>query len=67
MPLTENIEKEEIIKEASYAGNIGFQEMINFYQVASPSDIKKMEMLVKKASWSGVKKLFQKVLGVTLQ
>lgn len=67
MAITETIQKEETIKEASYAGNIGFAEMVSFYQVASPSDIKKMESLVKKASWSGVKKLFKNVLGVTLQ
>lgn len=61
------IEREEIIREAAYAGNIGFQEMIQFYQKASDDQIKKMEKLIKKGSWIGVKKLFKLVLGIELK
>jgi hypothetical protein len=67
MDILNNIEKEEIIKEAVYAGNIGFEEMIKFYQVADALDIKKMENMIKKGSWKGVKLLFKKVLGVELK
>jgi len=67
MKLVDNIEKEENIQEASYAGNIGALEMVQFYQEADKADIKIMEILVKKGSWAGVKKLFKKVLGITLQ
>lgn len=66
MDITDKIEREEIIQEAAYAGNIGFVEMVQFYQEASQSEIKKMESLIKKGSWKGVKALFKKVLGVEL-
>jgi hypothetical protein len=66
MDIIDNIHKEEAIKEASYAGNIGFVEMVQFYQKATAQQIKQMESLVKKNSWIGVKKLFKNVLGVQL-
>lgn len=67
MSLTDIIKNEENIKEAVYAGNIGFEEMVLFYKKADNSEIKNMESFIKKGSWTGVKKLFKKVLGVTLQ
>jgi len=67
MDINTIIEREEILKEAAYAGNIGFEEMINFYQKASEDQIKKMEGMIKKKSWIGVKKLFKLVLGVELK
>ena len=67
MDITDIIEKEELLHEASYSGNIGFQEMVEFYQIASPSDIKKMEKLIKNGNWTGVKLLFRKTLGVSLK
>jgi hypothetical protein len=33
--------------EAAYGGNVGFEEMVKFYQEASPSEIKEMEKIVK--------------------
>jgi hypothetical protein len=42
-------------------------EMVEFYQKADQKDIKKMETLIKKGSWTGVKKLFRMVLGVELK
>jgi hypothetical protein len=65
--LIDNIKKEENIKEASYSGNIGFQEMVEFYKKASPMDIKQMEKFIKNNSWIGIKKLFKKILGVNLK
>ena len=67
MDIEKRIEREELIREAAYAGNIGFEEMIKFYQKASDEDIKKMEAMIKKKSWNGVKKLFKLVLGVELK
>jgi hypothetical protein len=61
------IEKEESMNEAAYQGNIGFQEMIEFYNQASDDDIKRMEKWIKKGSWKAVKALFYKVLGVRLK
>lgn len=67
MDINTIIEREELIREAVYAGNIGFVEMVEFYQKADDKDIKKMEELIKKKSWIGVKKLFKLVLGVELK
>jgi hypothetical protein len=67
MDINTIIEREETIQEAAYAGNIGFVEMVEFYQKADQKNIKKMESLIKKGSWTGVKKLFRMVLGVELK
>lgn len=67
MDLLDKIKREEIIKEISYSGNIGFEEMILFYQKANPNDIKKMEMLIRKKSWEGIRKLFKKILNIELK
>lgn len=53
--------------EAAYPNNVGFSEMVTFYQVASPADIKKMESIIKAEDWEGFKKLIQKVVGVKLK
>jgi hypothetical protein len=67
MDLINKIEMEEMIKEAAYSGNIGFQEMVTFYQKASDKDIKKLEAMIKRKSWEGVKKLFKNILGIELK
>lgn len=67
MDIIDNINKEENIKEASYSGNIGFQEMVEFYKKASPMDIKYIEKLIKDNNWNGVKRLFKKILGINLK
>lgn len=67
MDILDNIEKEQIIKEAVYSGNIGFEEMVRFYQVASPKEIKLMEKLLKSENWQKFKALIEKVLGVKLK
>lgn len=62
--------KEKIYKyidEASYPGNIGFEEMAKFYRKATDEDISKMEKILKKGDWHAFKKLIQKVLGVILK
>ncbi len=55
------------LNEVAYKGNIGFEEMVRFMDVADESQIKKMENLIKKANWKGFKKLIEKVLGVILK
>jgi len=56
-----------MISEASYPGNIGFSELVQYYQEANDKQIKEMEKIVKAEDWEGFKKLIQKVLGVKLQ
>jgi len=58
---------EEEIKEAVSAFNIGFEEMVKFYNQASPKEIKQMEKIVKDNNWSKFKALIKKVLGVELK
>jgi hypothetical protein len=65
--ISEYIEKEEAISEASYKYNIGFEEMVHFYQKASPNEIKQMEKIIKSDSWGAFKKLIKKVLGIELK
>jgi hypothetical protein len=55
------------INEAAYKGNMGFEEMMKFYRVASKEDKEKMEKLVKDNNWSAYKILIKRVLGVQLQ
>lgn len=56
-----------ILKEASYAGNLGFEEMIRLYQKATEEQIKKIEDIIRKGDESAFKKIVKKILGVTLK
>lgn len=55
------------VDEASYSGNIGFEEMTKFYQKADKKDEDEMEKILKNDDWDGFKKLIKKVLGVLLK
>ena len=63
----ENILNIELMIEASYRMNIGFQEMTAFYQTATKSQIKHMEKIVKDNNWNAFKKLIKKVVNVELK
>lgn len=54
------------LREASYAGNLGFQEMVKFYRKANSQQEADMERIIEKGDWEEYKKLIQKVLGVRL-
>lgn len=56
----------EIINEVAFGGNVGFSEMVAFYQKANPSEIKQMEKIIKNDNWNGFKKLIKRVLNVSL-
>jgi len=55
------------VEEASYSGNIGFEEMVKFYDKASTDDVSKMEKFLNNDDWDGFKKLIKKVLGILLK
>ena len=55
------------VDEMTYEGNIGFEEMVKFYQVAQIHDIRKMEILIKNEDWVGFKQLIKKIIGVVLK
>ena len=54
------------LREASYEGNIGFEEMVKFYRSASDNEIEIMEKIIKRNDWNAFKKLIEKVLGISL-
>lgn len=56
----------QILNEVAFGGNVGFSEMVKFYQVASPQEIKQMEKVIKNDDWPSFKKLIKRVLGVNL-
>lgn len=53
--------------ERSYKGNMGFEEMMKFYDVASNSDIKKLETLIDKNKTEEAWDLLQQVTGINLK
>lgn len=55
------------IDEKTYEGNIGFEEMVNFYRTASSKDINLMEKIIKEEDWLGFKNLIRRVIGVSLE
>ena len=55
------------VDEMTYPGNIGFQEMFQFYAKASHAQIKQMEEIARAEDWKAFKKLIKKVLGVQLK
>lgn len=55
------------LDEAAYPGNIGFEEMVKFYQSASKSEVAEMEKIVKKGDWNKFKELITKVTGEKLK
>lgn len=59
--------KNYITNEASYIGNIGFEELVKFYKIANKSDIKKMEEIIKNNEWIAFKRLIRKVTRVNLK
>lgn len=56
-----------ILNEASYHGNIGFTELVEFYQKANKKQIDELEEIIKREDWSSFKKYIEKVLGVKLK
>ena len=54
------------INEASYIGNLGFSEMVIFYQKATDKQIKDMEKAAKENDENKFKSLIKKVLGFNL-
>ena len=65
--LVDKIQKEETLNEVSYKQNIGFEEMVKFYQKASPTEIKQMEKFAKADDKKRFRMLIKKVLGIELR
>jgi hypothetical protein len=55
------------LDEAAYPGNMGFEELVDFYKKASKSEITKMEKIIEKGDWEKFKSMIAKVTGVELK
>ena len=55
------------LSEAAYPGNLGFEELVDFYKVASNKEVSEMEKIIKKGDWNKFKQLVQKVTGKELK
>ena len=62
----ENFIWENEMKEAVGKFNIGFEEMVKFYNEADSQQIQQMEKIIKNSNWGKFKALIKKVLGVQL-
>ncbi len=56
----------KMITEAAYPGNIGFEEMVSFYKVASKREIALLEKAIKSDNWEQFKDIIQVVLKIKL-
>ncbi len=59
----------EELDEASYPGNIGFEEMVQFWKKAEKEDLKKMDKLLSKPKpdFNEFKDLIRNVVDVDLK
>lgn len=55
------------INEAAYENNLGFSEMVEFYQKADKSEISKMERIIQNDDWESFKDLIWQVNGTKLK
>lgn len=54
------------ILEMSYEGNIGLTEMVKFFQIANPQQVKQFEELMSQNNLPEAWNLVQQVVGVKL-
>jgi hypothetical protein len=55
------------LNELAYKGNIGFQELVQFYQNANDNEIDEMEKIINNSDWDKFRIMIKKVLGVNLK
>jgi len=55
------------LSEAAYPGNVGFEEMVKFWQTAGDKDLIKMQNAIENNDWNEFKRLIQKVVGTKLK
>jgi len=56
----------EYIDEAAFRKNMGFIEMLQFVDKATPEEQAQMDKIVKKEDWKEYKRLIAKVLNIKL-
>lgn len=55
------------VLEKAYAGNLGFEELMRFYQTATEKQTAELEKVLDREDWPAFKHLMHKVLGVNLE
>lgn len=55
------------ILEMSYEGNVGLEEMVKFFQVATPDEVKEFESLMSSENLPKAWELVQNVTGTRLK
>jgi hypothetical protein len=55
------------LDEASYSGNIGFEELSKFYKAASNEQKKEMDKILEREDWNAFKNLIRKVVDIKLK
>lgn len=53
--------------EIAYEGNVGLHEMAQFFQIASPEEVKQFEVLMEINDIPSAWELVQRVVGVRLK
>lgn len=65
--IMETIKRTNLILEMSYEGNVGLQEMMQFFRIATAEDIKQFESLMANQDLANAWELVQRVTGVRLK
>lgn len=55
------------ITEAVYSGNIGFEELTQFYYYASDKEKKQLEVILKNEDWEKFKELIKRVTNINIK
>ena len=75
MPTFKHYISSPYLTEASYQGNIGFEELVMFYNKATKQQIEQLEKFLKSLDdntltdkeWNEFKQLIKKVTNITLK
>ena len=60
------IKLKELLRELSYAGNLGVMELVDFYDKASKSQVAMLQNYINAKKWKAAHELIQTVTGVQL-
>lgn len=63
----EYTKKLNFLLEISYQGNVGLHEMAQFFQIATPDEVKQFELFMERNDIPHAWELVQKVVGVRLK
>ena len=61
------IKLKELLRELSYAGNLGVMELVDFYDRASKSQVAMLQNYINAKKWTSAQALIQTVTGVQLE